>query len=158
MKIQQNLLRKIKPWLLFGLALIGFLVPFPTANPVPRERFLQIDARRSYFTPSAIRLNRGDSVTIRLVSHDVVHGLTIDGQDFKLVAEPGNPVTGTFVAESSGVFTFRCQVTCGNTHPFMLGKLSVTPDLLLFRGSMLLILLSVVLLFNSSFRFEGIRS
>lgn len=157
MKIKSVNLQKINIWLVVSSVLIVLVFPFPVAVPAPQERFFQIDARRSYFTPGQIRFNRGDSVTIRLVSHDVVHGLTIDGHDFKLVAEPGNPVTGTFVAEHSGVFIFRCQITCGKAHPFMLGKLTVSPDFLLFRGSLLLILLSVAIIFIPSLRSEGIH-
>jgi heme/copper-type cytochrome/quinol oxidase subunit 2 len=44
---------------------------------------------------------------------------------------------GSFIAEKSGVFRFRCAVACGNLHPFMIGKLQVGPNLLLYRAILL---------------------
>ncbi len=86
------------------------------------------------FSPGQIRVNPGDRVTIELVSTDVVHGLSLDGYDFALTADPGQTTSGVFVADRPGVFRFRCSIACGNLHPFMIGKLQVGPNLLLMRG------------------------
>ncbi len=88
----------------------------------------------SQFTPAVLQVNPGDRVTIELVSTDVVHGLSLDGYGFSLTADPGQTVTGAFVADQTGVFRFRCLVPCGNLHPFMIGKLQVGTNLQLFRG------------------------
>ncbi|MGB3701702.1 MAG: hypothetical protein WA997_10560, partial [Anaerolineales bacterium] len=40
----------------------------------------------------------------------------------------------SFIADQSGSFRFRCSVTCGDLHPFMIGKLHVGTNLLLWRG------------------------
>jgi heme/copper-type cytochrome/quinol oxidase subunit 2 len=55
----------------------------------------------------------------------VVHGIYIDGYDISVEADPGQTQTLTFVADKSGSFRFRCNVTCGAMHPFMIGKLTV---------------------------------
>jgi nitrous-oxide reductase len=54
-----------------------------------------------------------------------VHGLYIDGYDLSIEADPGQTATLTFFADQSGSFRFRCNVTCGAMHPFMIGKLTV---------------------------------
>jgi heme/copper-type cytochrome/quinol oxidase subunit 2 len=40
----------------------------------------------------------------------------------------------TFVADRDGAFRFRCNVACGNLHPFMIGKLVVGPNLTWLRA------------------------
>ena len=49
-------------------------------------------------------------------------------------ADPGKTQTLTFVADKPGSFRFRCNVTCGAMHPFMIGKLTVGTNEWLFRS------------------------
>jgi heme/copper-type cytochrome/quinol oxidase subunit 2 len=133
-------------WLLLFLA-VGLLIlfaPIPLPTPAPVDRRIRIEASMSRFTPAVLQVNPGDRVTIELMSTDVVHGLSLDGYDFNLTADPGQTVTGTFVANQQGVFRFRCSVPCGNLHPFMIGKLQVGTNLLLARGIVLGLLAAAV--------------
>jgi heme/copper-type cytochrome/quinol oxidase subunit 2 len=116
------------------LALLVLVIPLPLPAPTPTARTIRIEASQYAFTPGEIRVNPGDRVTIELVSTDVMHGLSLDGYNLNLTAEPGQPARGTFIAERGGVFRFRCAVPCGNMHPFMIGKLQIGPDLLLYRA------------------------
>jgi heme/copper-type cytochrome/quinol oxidase subunit 2 len=114
--------------LLLLLATAGLVVaftPLPVSVVAPRERTFRIDAQQFAYTPSELRVNPGDSVTIQLVSTDVVHGLYIDGYDLAVEADPGQTAALTFTADKQGSFRFRCNVTCGAMHPFMIGKLTV---------------------------------
>jgi heme/copper-type cytochrome/quinol oxidase subunit 2 len=95
------------------------------------------------FSPAEISLNLGDQVTVELVSTDVVHGLSLDGYDFELTADPGQTAVGTFTADKAGVYHFRCLVPCGNLHPFMIGKLQVGPNTLFWRAITLGLLAAV---------------
>lgn len=92
------------------------------------ERVFEIRAKKFSYTPNIIRVNRGDEVTIRLLSEDVHHGFFLDGYDISTSAVPGQEGTVTFVAEKRGRFSFRCSVTCGEFHPFMIGYLVVEPN------------------------------
>ncbi len=71
---------------------------------------------------------------IQLVSSDVVHGIYVDGYDISVEADPGQSAILTFVADKPGSFRFRCNVTCGAMHPFMIGKLTVGPNNWLYRS------------------------
>jgi heme/copper-type cytochrome/quinol oxidase subunit 2 len=115
-----------------GLA-VAF-APLPVPSTTPQERTFEIDAHQFAYFPSELKVNPGDIVTIQLVSTDVVHGLYVDDYDVSVEADPGERATLTFVADKSGSFRFRCNVTCGAIHPFMIGKLTVGTNQWLYRS------------------------
>ncbi len=125
---------------LAGLALAIVLIPFPASTAAPKERTFLLQASRSGYTPSVLMINPGDKVTIELAATDVVHGISIDGYNIETTADPGQPARLTFVADKQGSFHFRCTVTCGNLHPFMIGKLNVGTNTLLWRAVALAVL------------------
>lgn len=120
---------------LLGMAtLILAFAPFPAQSLTPQARTFRIEAQQYAYSPAEVQVNRGDTVTIQLVSTDVVHGLYIDGYDVSVEADPGQTATLTFVADKPGAYRFRCNVTCGTMHPFMIGKLTVGTNNWLFRS------------------------
>lgn len=124
-------------WSLLLLIMAGLVVtfaPLPVQHIAPQERTFRIDARQFSYSPSELKVNAGDSVTIQLVSNDVVHGLYVDGYDVSIEADPGQSATLTFTADKPGSFRFRCNVTCGAMHPFMIGKLTVGTNNWLYRS------------------------
>jgi heme/copper-type cytochrome/quinol oxidase subunit 2 len=116
------------------LVLLALLAPSPVMGVTPQERHITVFARSFAFEPGTVHVNRGDTVVVNLESTDVVHGLYVDGYGFSTQAEPGRPGQLTFVADRSGAFRFRCNVACGNLHPFMIGKLVVGPNLTWLRA------------------------
>jgi heme/copper-type cytochrome/quinol oxidase subunit 2 len=124
-----------------GLA-VAF-APLPVRPITPQERTFRIEAGQFAYSPYELKVNPGDTVNIQLVSTDVVHGLYMDGYDISIQADPGQTKTLSFVADKPGSFRFRCNVTCGAMHPFMIGKLNVGSNHWLFR-SIGLALLAVV--------------
>jgi heme/copper-type cytochrome/quinol oxidase subunit 2 len=123
--------------------LVVAFVPLPAQSIAPQERTFRIDARQFAYSPSELKVNVGDAVTIQLVSTDVVHGLYMDGYDISVEADPGQTATLSFVADKPGSFRFRCNVTCGAMHPFMIGKLTAGTNDWFFR-SISLAMLAVV--------------
>jgi heme/copper-type cytochrome/quinol oxidase subunit 2 len=128
-------MRLSRRWFIIGLlALAIVFVPNPIALAAPADQHFRMEASSFQYTPETIHVNPGDRVTIDLVATDVVHGLYIDGYDLNVTADPGQTATLSFVADRSGSFRFRCSVTCGALHPFMIGKLNVGSNDLLWRA------------------------
>lgn len=122
--------------LLFVAAgLLVVFAPLPVPTITPQERTFQIDARQFAYSPSELKVNPGDTVNIQLVSTDVVHGLYVDGYDISIEADPGQTKTLPFIANKPGSFRFRCNVTCGAMHPFMIGKITVGTNNWLLRST-----------------------
>jgi heme/copper-type cytochrome/quinol oxidase subunit 2 len=137
------------PWFLILLVMAGLVVafaPLPVQPIAPQERTFRVEAGQFAYSPSELKVNPGDTVNIQLVSTDVVHGLYVDGYDISIEADPGQNKTLTFVADKPGSFRFRCNVTCGAMHPFMVGKLNVGSNNWFFRsiGLAMLAIVSVI--------------
>jgi heme/copper-type cytochrome/quinol oxidase subunit 2 len=121
--------------LLFVMAgLVVALAPLPVRPIAHQERTFRIEARQFSYSPSELTVNPGDTVKLELVSTDVVHGLYIDGYGISVEADPGQTATITFVADKPGTFRFRCNVTCGAMHPFMIGKFTVGTNEWFYRS------------------------
>jgi heme/copper-type cytochrome/quinol oxidase subunit 2 len=135
--MKEGRLRRFAPLALLMLLVAGILiVPLPAWGAAPQERHITIAARSFAFEPGTLRVNRGDTIVIRLESADVVHGLYVDGYGVAAEAEPGRPGELRFVAEHTGSFRMRCSIACGNLHPFMIGKLVVEPNLMWLRATL----------------------
>ncbi len=120
--------------------------PLPVQPIAPQEWIFRIEAGQFSYSPSELKVNPGDTVTIQLISTDVVHGLYVDGYDISIQADPGQTKTLSFVADKPGSFRFRCNVTCGAMHPFMIGKLNVGSNNWFFRsiGLATLVIIGVI--------------
>jgi len=92
------------------------------------EKSFEIHAKKFAYSPEVITVNRGDTVRITLKSDDVSHGMYIDGYELVTVSSPGSDGHLNFVADRTGRFAFRCAVTCGEFHPYMIGYLEVEPN------------------------------
>ena len=126
--------RRVSLLLFVMVGLVVAFAPLPVSSIPPQERTFEIDARQYAYSPSELHVNQGDTVTIQLVSTDVVHGLYVDGYDVSVEADPGQTATLTFTADKAGSFRFRCNVTCGAMHPFMIGKIKVGGNNWLYRS------------------------
>jgi heme/copper-type cytochrome/quinol oxidase subunit 2 len=128
---------KNKQFLVVLVILAGALIafaPLPVRAASPMQHTVRIEASQFAYAPAVIQVNPGDTVTIELVSTDVVHGLYLDGYGISVTADPGQTARLTFVADRTGSFRFRCNEPCGALHPFMIGKLQVGPNTSLWRA------------------------
>jgi len=119
--------------LFVGLALIALLLPVPaSAGPVTHE--ITMVADQFAFDPPVLRVNRGDRLLLTLQAADVVHGFYLDGYGIEARVEPGISQQVEFVADRAGKYRYRCSVSCGTLHPFMIGELVVGPNLTYVRA------------------------
>ncbi len=129
--------------ILLILVLAALLVPWPAGDTAPTRRTIVVEASSFAYQPAEVRVNQGDQVVLEFTSADVVHGLAIDGYSVNLKAEPGHSARAEFVAAEPGTFRFRCSVTCGPLHPFMIGRLSVAPNWPFWRAAALALMVAV---------------
>ena len=113
---------------IFALSLFWILCFGICHSSFAAERFFEVKAKKFSYTPNIIKVNKGDKVSIRLISEDVHHGFFVDGYGVKTSAHPGQEGALSFTADKSGRFSFRCSVTCGSLHPYMIGYLYVSPN------------------------------
>ncbi len=136
-----------------GMVLLGGAIGFSLVyfqRDKPRDREYTITASKYAYQPSVIEVNRGDRVTVHLVSEDVTHGFYLEGYDLDAKVRRMDPTIWirhpsqgeefheakeiSFVASRAGKFRFRCSQTCGYMHPFMNGVLIVRPNYLYSSG------------------------
>jgi nitrous-oxide reductase len=84
---------------------------------------------RSSFTPSAIEVTEGETITIALTNieqtTDVLHGFGLLDYNINVVVDPGETKTVTFKADKPGVFPYYCTNFCSALHQEMQGYLVV---------------------------------
>lgn len=101
--------------------------PSVTEVSEPQTVTFDVTASQFSFTPSTLTVRKGDTVVINLSTVDVPHGFAVTDFNFSLSATtPGQVVSGSFVPDQAGTFTFFCNVSCGTGHSSMKGTLVVT--------------------------------
>ncbi len=120
------------PWLVAPLAALSLLLLTawaPAAVGTARvTQDVKVATFQFGFTPNVIHAGVGDTILIHLASRDVAHGFYLDGYGIEERVEPGQTKEVRFVADRAGTYRFRCAVTCGSLHPFMIGQLVVEPN------------------------------
>lgn len=127
-----------------------WLLGLPTPATVTQHD-ISITARQYAYEPHRIVVNSGDQIRLRLVSQDVVHGFFLEGHDIEAEVQPGKLTFKlrhpsyeetfrevedvVFTAGGPGKYRYRCSVTCGTLHPFMLGELVVRPNSVFYAGA-----------------------
>ena len=123
--LQWNRVGLMLPFVALALGILWWPLYLP-ATLVTRT--LTLDATQFEFTPGRLTVNQGDRVVFRLTASDVVHGFYLDGYGLERRIEPGVQQRIEFVADQPGKFRYRCSVSCGPLHPFMIGELIVSPN------------------------------
>jgi heme/copper-type cytochrome/quinol oxidase subunit 2 len=115
-----------------GLALAVLFLPIP-ALAQPTTHHVTMNMEHFAFDPPVLRINQGDRVILTLQAADVVHGFYLDGYGLDTRVEPGISQRVEFVADQTGKFRYRCSVSCGTLHPFMIGEMVVGPNVVFVR-------------------------
>ena len=118
-------LRLVRGRSLACVALLVLLAP-PSGSSQDRK-VVRVTAERFTFTPSQIKVKRGDVIEFRLRSDDTNHGFHIIGSDAKtIIPKRGRgEATLIFRADTPGRYTFECSKMCGAGHSFMRGLITV---------------------------------
>lgn len=90
-----------------------------TAGGATKE--ITVNAKSFEFTPSEIKVKKGDKVKLTFKNTEGAHGLEIP--EYKVNLQKDG--TAEFTADKAGTFDFDCSVMCGAGHDNMTGKLIV---------------------------------
>lgn len=77
------------------------------------------------FTPSTIRVKKGDTVTLRFVGTTGVHGVKIPALGIDVTINPDQKVEVPLPTDKTGTFPFACSVPCGSGHSDMTGTIVI---------------------------------
>lgn len=123
-----------KPWISFlmitmlCLAGIGSVVADQTAGQpgqIQAEQVIKINARKFEFVPGVITLKKGVPVILELTSSDVLMGFYAPDLKARATIIPGVVTRIRITPENTGVFTFLCDIFCGDGHENMNGTITV---------------------------------
>ncbi len=98
-----------------------------TTSPAPvsaRKEFI-ITAKQWSFSPSVIKVKKGDLVVLKLKTVDVAHTYTVKEFGINAEIKPGETTVVEFTADKVGTFTSSCKIYCGVGHMGMTGTLIV---------------------------------
>jgi nitrous-oxide reductase len=91
----------------------------------------KVFAIRTYFAPSTIEANQGDSVIIHITNaeqtRDETHGFGLGEYNINVTIDPGETKTIAFRANKPGVWPYYCTNFCSAMHQEMQGYLLVRP-------------------------------
>jgi cytochrome c oxidase subunit 2 len=99
--------------------------PKDTGMPTPRVHEIQVALKKYEFSPSTLRVKRGERVRLTLAALDHDHGFKLEEFDINHKVEKGRTATVEFTADKVGRFQFRCSNVCGLGHRGMKGTLIV---------------------------------
>lgn len=142
------MMRKRLPALLLAALAVALLLFSGSAGAAAgEERVIDLRGSQYAFDPPVIEAQVGDRLRIRFTSTDVVHGVYLDGYELQSVSDPGEWTEIVFQADRAGTFRYRCSMSCGALHPFMIGELRVSRQDAIWRllGSGLLMVLAGVI-------------
>jgi cytochrome c oxidase subunit 2 len=95
----------------------AIIAPAVWAQAAPQR--IEITARRSFFTPNEITVEKGRPVVLVLKSADVGHGIRFRDFNVDVKVKAGGTAEVTFTPDKTGDFVGHCSVFCGDGHGSM---------------------------------------
>jgi cytochrome c oxidase subunit 2 len=108
------------------VAISALVLLRPNSAHADGPRVVEIAAKRFEFSPNSITLKKGETVTLRLTSADVVHGFFVRPLKIDEVINPGKATDVTVTPQVAGTFTTICDHFCGVNHGNMKMTIVVT--------------------------------
>ena len=118
--------------MLMGLAILS-AAPARTVAQVAKDaetgmqavHEIQVTLRKYEFSPSSLRVRKGERDKLVMAAADHDHGFKLDDFDINQKILKGTTVVVEFTADKAGTFQFRCSNVCGIGHRGMKGTLVV---------------------------------
>lgn len=104
--------QRILPLVLLALVTTASFARHDDATP----KVIELKAKRFAFEPGEITLKKGETVTLRLTTADVTHGLYLKPLKIDALIEPGKTAEVTVTPQQTGKFVAICDHFCGAGH------------------------------------------
>ncbi len=98
----------------FVIAIL-FAVSLP-ARHADEPKTIEIVAKRFEYSPNKVTLKKGETVTLRVRSEDVTHGLFVRALKIDTDIPAGETKEFTITPQTVGAFTAICHHFCGSGH------------------------------------------
>jgi cytochrome c oxidase subunit II len=123
---KEKTLPRLHKLLVLGAAFVAgaYIVSAQNAPSNSVQEFT-VKAQKFEFSPSVIKVKRGDHVRLTVTAVDAEHGFKLDKFHIERKVPKGESVTADFTADQSGDFSFLCSHFCGMGHKNMKGRLTV---------------------------------
>jgi cytochrome c oxidase subunit 2 len=104
---------KTSRFAVLALLALSFVLPMSAQDSV---REIPIVAKKFGYSPSEVRLKKGETVTLVLKTEDVAHGLKSNDLKFNAKIVPGEETKVVVTPQTTGTFTATCSKFCGGGH------------------------------------------
>lgn len=123
--------RGVLTWTSSVLCLVAVFLGAVTAGGTASEsagkaKVIKVVVQRFHYTPSEIRVRKGQPVVLEFTSVDFVHGFKVPALGLRTDLPPGKITKVTLRPEKAGVYDFLCDNFCGSGHEEMSGRIIVT--------------------------------
>ena len=95
------------------------------STPSEGQREFKVTAKKYDFSPSVIKVKRGDRVRLIITALDRQHGFKLEAFHVEKELPKGEAIIVEFQADQAGSFSFQCSHFCGLGHQKMKGQLIV---------------------------------
>ena len=87
------------------------LSPMAEAPHAPSALSFEVHGGSFYFVPNAIKVKKGDTVTVNFINDGGFHDFTLDAFGVKIKGgDVGETKSATFVADKAGTYQYYCSV------------------------------------------------
>ena len=100
-------------------------VPSSSAAPVTAARTIEVAAENWSFSPSTIRVKKGEKVTVKLASAEGIHGFASPELNINQRVDAGQTINVTIPTDTPGTYEFFCSIPCGEGHKDMRGTIVI---------------------------------
>jgi cytochrome c oxidase subunit 2 len=111
-----------------GAVEVDAAMPVPGSDAVEMvaSRVITVDTSSWAFSPNAITVKKGESVTLQFSGKSGTHGVSIPKLNVQSDAfSAGNTVSLELPTDTAGTFEFKCKVPCGEGHKDMKGTILI---------------------------------
>lgn len=106
-------------------SLLGSAGKAEAAAPSGETRIISLTSENWKFTPTVIKVKKGEKVTLKITGVSGIHGFGVPGLGINVPVQPGETATIDLPTDKTGSFPFLCTIPCGSGHSQMTGQVVI---------------------------------